>query len=413
MGNGLWATLLNIKGCGNKMFDFLNPKLSPKIVCKSPATDNYEIDNLISDNYVKRMRGFIAYPAIKPPVEIEIKFICPVNIHYITLQTTVGSQKCTGIEIYAKTSKDDYTSICKSVYDNSGVVFCNSKTYSNKNLPPNFKPTYSLGFFKRNTFNFFFNASEIKVVIFRTEKSVPCLGSVEVWGEASRTCSSVTKETINRIMQKSIPETLHCDPIQSNREDESDELKIPDDFKDDLTFELMTIPMTLPSGKTVDQSTLEKHINGEISFGRKPCDPFTGVKFSNTLKPVLNVALKSRIDMFLLQNSHREQLWNLKRTLGGAQRAISSTNYGKRQKKCDELDELILKAKRSATFTSFTNEDNTQKICSKCKVQSDTMYKIPCKHCYCRSCMLQICETLICYSCERTFKKSDINKLNL
>lgn len=392
------------------MFNFLNSKLSPKIICRSPAMDNYEVDNLISDKYAERSRGFIAYSSIKPPVEIEVEFICPVNIHYITLNTTVGSQKCTGIEIFAKNSTVNYTSICKSVYDNSGVVFCNSKMYSRNNLPPSFSANYHLAFFKSNTFNCFLNAGAIKITIFRTEKSVPCLASAEVWGTASRTCSTVTKETISRIMQKS-----NENMTNSILNDKSVDFKIPDDFKDDLTYEIMSIPMTLPSGKTVDQSTLEKHVSNEISFGRKPCDPFTGVKFSNTLKPVLNVALKSRIDMFLLQNSHRGELPKVKQILGGGGQSSSSSNGNNKRKResVDELDELISKVKGSPGFLDFTSENGHKNLCSKCKVKTSTMYEIPCKHLYCRTCILIICRDLKCSVCEKTFKKNDVSKCNL
>lgn len=371
--------------------------------------DNYEIDNIISDKYADRMRGFIAYSAIKPPVEIEIEFICPVNVHYITLNTVVGSQKCTGIEIFAKNSGVNYTSICKSVYDNPGVVFCNSKMYSKNNLPPNFNSEYHLAFFKYNTFCCFLNASAIKIVIFRTEKSVPCLGSVEVWGKPSRTCSAVTKETINRIMQKSVQNAT--DNIPNAK---SVDFKIPEDFKDDLTCEIMSIPMTLPSGKTIDQSTLEKHVNSEISFGRKPCDPFTGIKFSNTLKPVLNVALKSRIDMFVLQNSQREELAKVKHTLGGSRRSSSFLNNCNKRKRepVDELDELISKAKQSPNFPNFTTENSDTKLCSKCKTKTEALYEIPCKHFYCRACVLMICQDLKCFICDNIFKKNDVRKCN-
>ncbi|KAJ8946294.1 hypothetical protein NQ314_008919 [Rhamnusium bicolor] len=285
------------------MFNFLDTKLTPKITCKFPTMDNYEVDNLISENYVNRMRGFIAYSAIKPPVDMEIEFICPVNIHYIILNTTVGSQKCSGIEIFAKNSKINFTSICRAVYNNQGVVFCNSRKYSGAKLPPNFNSNFHLAFFKSNTFKCFLNASAIRIVIFRTEKSVPCLGSVEVWGTTSTSCSVITTQTVNRIMEKLITNSNSTSNVKV------DEFKIPEDFKDDLTYEIMSIPMTLPSGKTVDQNTLEKHINNEISFGRKACDPFTGIKFTDKIKPVLNMALKSRIDMFLLQNSHREEIF--------------------------------------------------------------------------------------------------------
>lgn len=391
------------------MFNFLNLKLSPKIICRSPAMDNYEIDNLISDKYIERSRGFIAYSSIKPPVEIEVEFICPVNISYITLNTTVGSQKCTGIEIFARNSSVNYTSICKSVYDNPGIVFCNSKMYSKNNLPPNFNANYHLAFFKCNTFNCFLNASAIKITIFRTEKSVPCLGSVEVWGTTSRACSTVTKETICRIMQKSDQDTTN-----TALNDKTVEFKIPEDFKDDLTYEIMSIPMTLPSGKTVDQKTLEKHINSEISFGRKPCDPFTGIKFSNTLKPVLNVALKSRIDMFLLQNTHIQELPRVKPILGGGKQGSSYSNGCNKRKRetVDEIDELISKAKESPCFLNFNNENGHKNLCSKCKLETDAIYKIPCQHLYCRTCVLIICQDLKCSTCDNSFKKNDVSKCN-
>lgn len=94
--------------------------------------------------------------------------------------------------------------------------------------------------------------------------------------------------------------------------------EVPDDFKDALTFEIMALPMTLPSGHTVDQSTLEKCISNDNSHGREAVDPFTGLKFIEGRRPVLNVGLKARIDMFLLHNSHLKEVANVGRTVGGA-----------------------------------------------------------------------------------------------
>ncbi|XP_023312181.1 RING finger protein 37-like [Anoplophora glabripennis] len=259
---------------------------------------------------------------------------------------------------------------------------------------------------------FLLSVATIKIIIFRTEKSVPCLSSVEVWGKTSRTCSAVTRDTISRIMQKS-----NQDATSNITNAECIDFKIPEDFKDDLTYEIMSIPMTLPSGKTIDQTTLEKHINSEISFGRKPCDPFTGVKFSNTLKPVLNVALKSRIDMFLLQNSHREELANVKRTLGGSGQIMNSLNGCNKRKRetvdVDELDELISKTKQSPSFLNFSSENSDKNLCSRCKVETETMYEIPCKHFYCRTCVLIIYKDLKCLICGKSFKKNDVRKCHL
>lgn len=64
----------------------------------------------------------------------------------------------------------------------------------------------------------------------------------------------------------------------------------------------MVLPMLLPSGMSVDNSTLEEHQKREATWGRAPNDPFTGVPFTSTSQPVPNPQLKSRIDHFLLQN---------------------------------------------------------------------------------------------------------------
>lgn len=61
------------------------------------------------------------------------------------------------------------------------------------------------------------------------------------------------------------------------------------------------LPMLLPSGVSVDNTTLEEHQKREATWGRPPNDPFTGVPFSSTSQPLPNPHLKNRIDRFLLQ----------------------------------------------------------------------------------------------------------------
>lgn len=77
---------------------------------------------------------------------------------------------------------------------------------------------------------------------------------------------------------------------------------IPDDFLDPITQEVMVLPMLLPSGMSVDNSTLEEHQKREATWGRAPNDPFTGVPFTSVSRPVPNPQFKSRIDHFLLRN---------------------------------------------------------------------------------------------------------------
>lgn len=64
----------------------------------------------------------------------------------------------------------------------------------------------------------------------------------------------------------------------------------------------MVLPMLLPSGVSVDNSTLEEHQKREATWGRAPNDPFTGVPFTPASQPVPNPQLKTRIDRFLLRN---------------------------------------------------------------------------------------------------------------
>ncbi|XP_061065030.1 RING finger protein 37 isoform X5 [Eubalaena glacialis] len=78
---------------------------------------------------------------------------------------------------------------------------------------------------------------------------------------------------------------------------------VPEEFLDPITLEIMPYPMLLPSGKVIDQSTLEKCNRSEATWGRVPSDPFTGVAFTPHSQPLPHPSLKARIDHFLLQHS--------------------------------------------------------------------------------------------------------------
>ncbi|KAL6032740.1 hypothetical protein STEG23_016178 [Scotinomys teguina] len=78
---------------------------------------------------------------------------------------------------------------------------------------------------------------------------------------------------------------------------------VPEEFLDPITLEIMPCPMLLPSGKVIDQSTLEKCNLSEATWGRVPSDPFTGLAFTPQSHPLPHPSLKARIDRFLLQHS--------------------------------------------------------------------------------------------------------------
>ena len=65
-----------------------------------------------------------------------------------------------------------------------------------------------------------------------------------------------------------------CNTIDRVR---NEKVALPDRFLDEITCELMTLPMLLPSGHCVDRSTLDKLHHTDSIYGRAPSDPFTGI----------------------------------------------------------------------------------------------------------------------------------------
>jgi hypothetical protein len=147
---------------------------------------------------------------------------------------------------------------------------------------------------------------------------------LEVWGELSRVCS-VNESAVfeSRVKAQGSPSQCHQPPkmygttsghvFHSNSPPSMPEIKadlsnsppsmpkikadlsnsppsmpeikaaqtqnhdIPVRFLDELTFELMILPMLLPSGHFVDQSTVDRLADSDALYGRPPTDPFTGM----------------------------------------------------------------------------------------------------------------------------------------
>lgn len=359
----------------------------------------------------------MAYTTIRPPVDLTFELICPVNIHHIKLFTTVGNQKCTCIEIEAKISKStEFKSIAKSHFDASTVVFQSTRANVHQSFPD-----CKLFYFNRYAFRSFTNAIFVKVKILQTQRSVPCLGGIEIWGKPSKLCSPTTLVTINQLFNKSNSNVVYS--LEAQKEADNG-FKIPEEFKDSLTFELMSLPMTLPSGNTVDQTTIEKHIQNEANYGRQPSDPFTGIQYSEKCKPVFNAALKSRIDMFLLHNKDRSETFKIHRTLGvkpGKEtRNQPDTEVETRPSKrfkCRSLDEDIKAVMSCSSFIHFSStvksaKDNSCVVCETDDVSN--LYILTCKHLYCKKCLLDACNARTsCHKCKTVFSKIDAKKFHV
>ncbi|XP_063871004.1 RING finger protein 37-like isoform X3 [Scylla paramamosain] len=191
----------------------------------------------------------------------------------------------------------------------------------------------------------------------------PVLHSLEVWGQPGistnkskrrellkqwKTYKPITKvePDVPRLYNSS-PEEKMTEKSQNDDLNNRDLLEIPEDFLDPLTCDIMTVPLLLPSGNSIDAHTLERYIAGEATWGRPASDPFTGVPFRGDKQPVPNVSLKARIDRFLLANGEHPDIESCGRTVGSSLssgEAGDSMNSANNKRVCleysgeDELD---------------------------------------------------------------------------
>ncbi|XP_047349955.1 RING finger protein 37 [Vespa velutina] len=323
----LQAVLKNKK---DVLMNFCAPCLQPTVTCDTISTEGYDVTNLIQDP----CNGFLAYSCIKPPVQIDFTFLCNIQIHHICIWPSVGSQKSSGFQIYAKTVNNNtmsYTLLSSGCLseNNTGVLFYAANVNpANISIAPNFLQRYIKG----SARNIISQTKSLRICIFKTQNSVPALGKIEVWGSVSSKSSKDIISSIDALWsasQTSVPclpainhqsniSTINVKnaDVKNNTNNAKIALEIPDSFLDAITCEIMTQPILLPSGKTIDQTTLEKHEESEALWGRSISDPFTGLPFNENRKPIMATTLKIRIDKFLLENSTKDEIKRLPRVLG-------------------------------------------------------------------------------------------------
>ncbi|XP_059142591.1 RING finger protein 37-like [Physella acuta] len=320
------------------------------------STDGHECANLISSNWQIRRKGFLAESFIKPPVNITFTFPCWVSIDQVVLTPSVGQQQSMQIELLSASRPvpKNYESVRTSstpplfflVSKLAGlrggqVCFYNSNTHTSLvGANEHYECKVPM---KHGNRKLLHASSHIILRITRTHNgSTSAVSNVSIWGvpasfvpfQLTNTISNKYKEFIqpSHLSEQSAcvsQSTVHNEtitvPVSENKQKDTE---IPEEFLDCLTWEVMTIPMLLPCGKNVDKSTIDRYIKDESYYGRKPRDPFTGVEFSDSLRPLPNGALKTRIDRFLIQHSMDRTIGSLARTVSDK---LPSSLLGKRK----------------------------------------------------------------------------------
>ncbi|XP_029998970.1 RING finger protein 37 isoform X2 [Sphaeramia orbicularis] len=193
------------------------------------------------------------------------------------------------------------------------------------------------------------------------------LKSLSVWGQPARCCCSEDVERIKQAHEandRPLPRPVFlapsCKPTKQPQQVATPQsVSIPEEFLDPITQELMTLPMLLPSGVSVDNTTLEEYQKREATWGRLPSDPFTGVPFTASSQPLPNPQLKSRIDHFLLQKGEMRTDGKLGRQMEGENphpsRLVASTVERKSLKSlCTGESSMNCTALESNTGTGST-----------------------------------------------------------
>lgn len=452
---------LHFREMPSQVLNFLNPIFTPTVKCNAVADDLYLPENLLSADRQKFDLGFMAYRVTKPPIDLDFQLICGIELSYIRIWPKIDSLKSTGFEVLVSSqrgSNAQYIKIanCFNLAEN-GVVFMqiNSEmTEEECTNVDNFKMVCC--FRAARTIR---TVRSVRISIRQTNRCVPVMKRIEIWGRIASSESEKTKQNVLALQQQlnqspKLPKEEQIDEKSSECADDIDQ-QIPEQFLDAITYEIMSLPMVLPSGKTIDNSTLVKHNSQEEKWGRPPTDPFTGLMLTDSRRAILNTLLKSQIDKFLLENDHLAEIRGTARTVatvassskrrhsldsggeysGGPLRKLyrsetigsEAVNEPKNSiatattsmtttatTATKSLDDALRLALRSATrFSSQTSATKQIEekccLCSASHGNSAILYQIKlCSHLICRNCLVEKAAS-VCM-CGTKFQNIDITK---
>ncbi|RWS06837.1 RING finger protein 37-like protein [Dinothrombium tinctorium] len=377
--------------------NFVTSKLGTKISSNQVFADGYELQNLLLENLNPGCR--VEY-FVKPPIDIVFTFMCPIDIRFIVCELKVGEQKTNAFQVFV--SKDEkeqkFTHQCSFIETNKDCACLTNTKYFQNHLMKKFVtqlPKFSsidnceTIYVSRNHQPCFMNVKRLQLRLLKAQNSsVCCLKSVKIFGQPNHSvakdkriiealtvyCKAKSEESRNEREAKGQKRPFEPDVEKGAANAEIEDLNIPEEFIDPITNEIMTIPMLLPSGKTLDKATLDKYLKNEAIWGRLPNDPFTNKAFTKDCEPILNNALKLRIDLFLSKNNETLSSHQLptKRIVGG----YSNTN-----KSC---------------------------VLCKCVHQNDEqVYKLGCGHLICRQ-NIHILFDKQCLRCDKQINSSEV-----
>jgi hypothetical protein len=400
--------------------NLLSSEFVKKIYCSSPQRDEFEVESLIENDKEsrgflsrKQNKGFVVDTFIRPPVTIFIIFKKEISVDSIKLDAKVNTQISNGF--FVSTSIDPPETIEKSILDNK-INLVNfqqvAKIMNEKNKSchvyeftkrtPQSSPSQSVNvaYFGARSHLYLDNVTGISISITRTlNSSSACLRSLKVLGRLNKpNVDEINNdsELNSKYKNKSTPEKI--------------DVEIPAEFIDELTHEIMKMPIRLPSRKFVDKSTLDKYLAEETLKNQAPRDPFTRLAFSSDYKPIIDEILKAKIDRFLFDNQNKKLVYKQDKVRKESEQIVNREDL-KRNLSLISMDyfknELDADGEPTSSKKLKPSQPQSCSCCLNLKSAKLTLYQLQtCRHLYCRSCLVSLNRK--CAVCKASFKSNQV-----
>ena len=316
------------------------------------TVDGLEIENLFSQDPLVRSKGVRVESFVRPPVSLKLTFILPINLTHILIKTRLDDKETCRLRL--SVGKETALKDCGCfVYSTIRLpLILHNKQWSKRENPSSFMlPNKVVGSqvhakllcqeITSQPLKITFNPTTLNIEFLHCSGPKPlAIQYIEIWGHLSKSAtveqkkrfeqvvhSLLSKESMGSSSSSSVSTKLYnvdCDDTSNERSHDtlslsstststrsrnaaevpsvSEANETPSKFLDALTYEVMLLPHILPSGYYVDQSSIDKSRELDLMNGRPPSDPFTGIPYSEHLRPTFCPELKAELDLYFNQH---------------------------------------------------------------------------------------------------------------
>uniref|UniRef100_A0A6V7IP60 RING finger protein 37 N-terminal domain-containing protein n=1 Tax=Bracon brevicornis TaxID=1563983 RepID=A0A6V7IP60_9HYME len=186
------------------LLNFCQESLKTIVKCDTISTEGYEVENLLKTSN----RGFLAYSCMKPPVNIDFTFHCNIKINHIIIWPSIGAQKSTGFRFLVKSNSiDEFRTVGSGFLkpEDAGMVVQRADGDVRSITKPVRFSTISLKIGNKLMVD---RIRNLRISIIKTDKTVPSISRIEIWGYISSWNSSRLVREINELFLNPIREQL-------------------------------------------------------------------------------------------------------------------------------------------------------------------------------------------------------------